>query len=88
MTIILDSFVPFSKKKANPKAEAVCEYGNDMEFKDILVNPRDYVRYQGFVSPDCFVYRDMPFHYRLRIFIGVEILGISFKKIWYMSFRV
>ena len=63
--IVPDGLVPFSKmEKADPKAFAVCEYENDTEFKDILVNPKDYIKvlrkYQGFISPDCSVYRDMP----------------------------
>ena len=51
-------------EKADKKVFAVCEYENDSEFKDILVNPNQYVKilkgYQGFISPDCSIYRDMP----------------------------
>ena len=63
--IIPENLVPFSKMdKVDPKAFAVCEYENDVEFKDILVHPDEYIeilkKYQGFISPDCSVYRDMP----------------------------
>ena len=63
--IIPDNLVPFSKmEKADSKSFAVCEYENDVEFKDILVHPDEYIeilkKYQGFISPDCSVYRDMP----------------------------
>lgn len=63
--IIPKNLVPFSKmEKADPKYFAVCEYENDAEFKDILVHPDEYIdilkKYQGFIAPDCSVYRDMP----------------------------
>ncbi len=63
--IIPDNLVPFSKMtKADKKSFAVCEYENDIDFKDLISNPKDYVRiikkYQGFISPDCSIYRDMP----------------------------
>ena len=63
--LIPDNLVPFSKMdKADPKSFAVCEYENDAEFKDILVHPDEYIeilkKYQGFIAPDCSVYRDMP----------------------------
>lgn len=63
--LVPKSLVPFSKmNKADPKSFAVCEYENDTEFKDILVHPDEYIemlkKYQGFISPDCSVYRDMP----------------------------
>ena len=51
-------------EKDDKKIFAACEYENDSEFKDILVNPDQYVEilkgYQGFISPDCSIYRDMP----------------------------
>ena len=52
--IIPDNLVPFSKMdKADPKSFAVCEYENDVEFKDILVHPDEYIeimkKYQGFL---------------------------------------
>ena len=63
--IIPDNLVPFSKMaKADKKHFAVCEYENDSEFKDLLSNPDEYIKilkkYQGFISPDCSLYRDMP----------------------------
>jgi hypothetical protein len=63
--IIPENLVPFSKMdKVDPKAFAVCEYENDVEFKDILVHLDEYIeimkKYQGFISSDCSVYRDMP----------------------------
>ena len=42
--IIPDKLVPFSKmEKANPKVFAVCEYENDTDFKDLLMNPNEYI---------------------------------------------
>ena len=63
--IIPDNLIPFSKiDRSSKKSFAVCEYENDSEFKDLLSNPDDYVKkikkYQGFITPDCSVYRDMP----------------------------
>ena len=71
--IIPENLVPFSKMdKVDPKAFAVCEYENDVEFKDILVHPDEYIeimkKYQGFISPDCSVYRDMP--------LAIQIINI------------
>lgn len=52
--IIPENLVPFSKMdKVDPKAFTVCEYENDVEFKDILVHPDEYIeimkKYQGFL---------------------------------------
>ena len=63
--IIPDNLVPFSKmEKVDKKKFAVCEYENDSEFRDLLTKPDEYIailkRYQGFIAPDCSVYRDMP----------------------------
>ena len=63
--VIPDNLIPFSKTdRSSKKAFAVCEYENDSEFKDLLSNPKDYVKkikkYQGFITPDCSIYRDMP----------------------------
>ena len=60
------NFVPFSKMdKVQPERFAVCEYENDRDFADILINPDDYVKelrkFQAFVTPDCSLYWDMPF---------------------------
>ena len=42
--IIPGNLVPFSKMdKADPKSFAVCEYENDRQFKDLLVNPDEYI---------------------------------------------
>ena len=80
-----DGLVPFSKmEKANPKAFAVCEYENDTEFKDILVNPKDYIKvlrkYQGFISPDCSVYRDMPLSLQITNIYRSRAIGYFFQK--------
>lgn len=63
--IIPELLVPFSEMdRAEPDTFAVCTYENDNEFKELLINPEKYVeiikQYQGFVTPDCSVYRDMP----------------------------
>ena len=80
-----DGLVPFSKmEKADPKAFAVCEYENDNEFKDILVNPKDYIKvlrkYQGFISPDCSVYRDMPLSLQITNIYRSRAIGYFFQK--------
>ena len=42
--IIPSNLVSFSKMdKADSKSFAVCEYENDTEFKDLLVNPDEYI---------------------------------------------
>lgn len=42
--VIPKNLVPFSKmEKADKKSFAVCEYENDVEFKDLLVNPDEYI---------------------------------------------
>ena len=63
--IIPDNLVPFSKmEKVDKEKFAVCEYENDSEFRDLLTKTDEYIailkRYQGFIAPDCSVYRDMP----------------------------
>lgn len=63
--IIPENLVPFSKMdKADSETFAVCEYENDNEFSNLLAHPNEYIdilkQYQGFISPDCSIYRDMP----------------------------
>ena len=83
--IIPDNLVPFSKmSKADPKSFAVCEYENDREFKDVLVNPDQYIRilkqYQGFISPDCSLYRDMPLAIQITNVYRNRAIGYCFQK--------
>lgn len=83
--IIPDNLVPFSKlEKADPKSFAVCEYENDSEFKDILINPDEYIsllkKYQGFISPDCSVYRDMPLALQITNIYRSRAIGYCFQK--------
>ena len=83
--IVPDLLVPFSKvDRANSKACAVCEYENDTEFKDLLVHPDEYVallkQYQGFVSPDCSVYRDMPLAMQITNIYRSRAIGYYFQK--------
>ncbi len=83
--IIPDHLVPFSKlEKADPKAFAVCTYENDSDFKDILIDPKLYTRilkkYQGFVSPDCSVYRDMPLAAQITNIYRNRAIGYYFQK--------
>ncbi|MBQ7247466.1 MAG: DUF4417 domain-containing protein [Lachnospiraceae bacterium] len=83
--IIPDKLVPFSKMdKADPKTFAVCEYENDVEFKDLLVNPDEYIsilkKYQGFISPDCSVYRDMPLALQITNIYRSRAIGYCFQK--------
>ena len=83
--VVPDNLVPFSKMgKANPKTFAVCEYENDREFSDILINPQEYVEalkgYQGFVSPDCSLYRDMPLAIQITNIYRNRAIGYYFQK--------
>ena len=83
--IIPNKLVPFSKmEKADKKTFAVCEYENDSEFKDILINPNEYVeilkQYQGFISPDCSVYRDMPLAAQITNIYRNRAIGYFFQK--------
>lgn len=64
--VIPRAMVPFSKaEKVEPERFAVCEYENDRDFADLLINPTEYVKefkkYQAFITPDCSLYWDMPF---------------------------
>lgn len=83
--IIPDNLVPFSKMdKADPKSFAVCEYENDIEFRDLLINPNEYIKilkkYQGFISPDCSVYRDMPLAIQITNIYRSRAIGYCFQK--------
>lgn len=83
--IIPNGLVPFSKReKADPKFFAVCEYENDVEFRDVLINPDVYIeilkRYQGFVAPDCSVYRDMPLAIQITNIYRSRAIGYCFQK--------
>lgn len=82
---IPDHLVPFSKMaKADPKSFAVCEYENDREFRDILMNPDEYIsiikKYQGFISPDCSIYRDMPLVLQITNIYRNRAIGFCFQK--------
>ena len=79
------NLVPFSKMaKADPKSFAVCEYENDSEFRDILLHPDDYIAIlkgdQGFISPDCSVYRDMPLAVQITNIYRSRAIGYCFQK--------
>ena len=83
--IIPKNLVPFSKMtKADPKSFAVCAYENDSEFRDILLHPDDYIailkEYQGFISPDCSVYRDMPLAIQITNIYRSRAIGYCFQK--------
>ncbi len=83
--IIPDALVPFSKMdKATPDAFAVCTYENDIEFKDLLINPEAYVekisKYQGFITPDCSVYRDMPLAVQITNIFRSRAIGHYMQK--------
>ena len=83
--VIPKNLVPFSKmSKADSKSFAVCEYENDSEFRDILTHPDDYIailkEYQGFVSPDCSVYRDMPLAVQITNIYRSRAIGYCFQK--------
>lgn len=83
--IIPQKLVPFSKmEKADKKTFAVCEYENDSEFKDLLSNPDEYIsiikQYQGFISPDCSIYRDMPLAAQITNIYRNRAIGYCFQK--------
>ena len=66
------------------KSFAVCEYENDSEFKDLLINPREYIKilkkYQGFITPDCSIYRDMPLALQITNIYRNRAIGYFFQK--------
>ena len=83
--IIPDKLVPFSKmNKADQKSFAVCEYENDTEFNYLLVHNDDYIdilkKYQGFITPDCSVYRDMPLAIQITNIYRSRAIGYCFQK--------
>lgn len=83
--VIPKNLVPFSKMdKADPKSFAVCEYENDNQFKDILSHPGEYIdilkQYQGFISPDCSLYRDMPLAIQITNIYRNRAIGYCFQK--------
>ena len=83
--VIPNKLVPFSKMdKADSKSFAVCEYENDREFKDLLVHPDEYIailkKYQGFITPDCSVYRDMPLALQITNIYRSRAIGYCFQK--------
>lgn len=83
--IIPDYLVPFSKiNRADPESFAVCEYENDDEFKELLINPKEYVEkirgYSGFITPDCSIYRDMPLAVQITNIYRNRAIGYYFQK--------
>lgn len=83
--VIPNNLVPFSKMaKADPNSFAVCEYENDSEFKDLLINPEIYVKeiakYEGFITPDCSIYRDMPFAAQVTNIYRSRAIGYYMQK--------
>lgn len=83
--IIPDNLVPFSKRhKVNPKAFAVCGYENDSEFSELLINPEkaaeEIKEFQGFISPDCSIYRDMPLSLQITNIYRNRAIGYFFQS--------
>ena len=83
--IIPKKLVPFSKMdKADKKTFAVCEYENDTEFSDLLAHPDEYIeilkQYQGFISPDCSIYRDMPLAIQITNIYRNRAIGYCMQK--------
>ena len=83
--VIPDKLVPFSNiDRVNPKAFAVCTYENDRDFRDLLINTNLYVdklkEYQGFITPDCSVYRDMPLAVQITNIYRSRAIGYYMQK--------
>ena len=83
--LIPDAMVPFSvADKVKPNAFAVCTYENDSEFRDLIINPEQYVeklkQYQGFITPDCSVYRDMPLAVQITNIYRSRAIGYYMQK--------
>ena len=59
-------------------------YENDTEFSDLLAHPNEYIEilkhYQGFISPDCFVYRDMPLAVQITNIYRNRAIGYCMQK--------
>lgn len=70
--------------RADPESFAVCEYENDDEFKELLINPKEYVEkirgYSGFITPDCSIYRDMPLAVQITNIYRNRAIGYYFQK--------
>ena len=80
-----DELVPFSAAdKVKPNAFAVCTYENDSDFRDLIINPDQYVeilkQYQGFITPDCSVYRDMPLAVQITNIYRSRAIGYYMQK--------
>ena len=83
--IIPENLVPFSKMdKADPASFAVCAYENDTVFRELLINPNEYVEkikaFQGFITPDCSLYRDMPLAIQITNIYRNRAIGYYFQK--------
>ena len=64
--IIPKGMIPFSKRKqSKTHLEAVSFYEHDIKFKTILTSTDKYISelndFPAIISPDCSLYRDMPF---------------------------
>ena len=68
----------------NEKFVEYCEYENDSEFRELLKYPDEYVpilkQYQGFISPDCSIYRDMPLAAQITNIYRNRAIGFYFQK--------
>lgn len=83
--MIPDALVPFSEMdRARPDAAAVCTYENDSEFRELLIDPQAYAErikpYQGFITPDCSVYRDMPLAVQITNIYRSRAIGYYMQK--------
>ncbi len=59
------TMIPFSKRKQSKNHdEFVCFYEYDIKFRDILTSAEEFLpdlkTFQGVITPDCSLYRDMP----------------------------
>ncbi len=63
---IPNSLTPFSKRNyADSFDTAICEYEHDIRFAELIYATEnftdDLMRFSAFITPDCSLYRDMPF---------------------------
>lgn len=83
--MIPKQIIPFSKiDKVVSDKYAVCEYENDKEFADLLINPEEYVKklrqYQAFITPDASLYWDMPFAAQVVNKYRDQVIGYYMQK--------
>ncbi len=82
---IPNEIIPFSqRKKSTTKNEFIHFYEHDIHFNDFINNPDNYIEelsaFSGVISPDCSLYRDMPFCLQITNIYLNHALGIYMQS--------